>query len=121
MGIPNTVPYPGHQYTELAIAHNYVEIAGILETNSIRAIGDTIGMEGKNINITAPAKTSVLDPDNEVIITADKSSVRGKKIYIGNLDGTSEIYFIGNCHFYNAENENAFWNEVEGYFQQNGI
>ena len=121
--IPNTVPYPGHQYTELGIKHNYVEVAGILQTNSIRAIdtADTISMQGKNINITAPAKTNVLDPDNQVIITADKTSVRGKTIYIGNLDGSSEIHIIGNCHFYNTDNENAFWNEVDGFFQQNGI
>ena len=100
-----------------------MEIPGILQTNNIRAIDtvDTIDIQGKNINITAPAKTNVLDPDNQVIITADKSSVRGKTIYIGNLDGSSEIHIIGNCHFYNTDNENAFWNEVDGFFQQNGI
>ena len=121
--IANTVPYPGHQYTELAIKHNYVEVAGILQTNSIRAIdtADTIDIQGRNVNITAPSKTNVLDPDNQVIITADKSSVRGKTIYIGNLDGSSEIHIIGNCHFYNTDNEASFWNEVDGFFQQNGI
>ena len=121
--IPNTAPYPTHQYTELVISHQYTEISGILQTNSIRSINetDTIDFQGKNINITAPSKTNVLHPDNEVIITADKSSIRGKTIYIGNVDGSSEIHIIGNCHFYNTGNENAFWNEVDGFFQQNGI
>ena len=79
-------------------------------------------MQVKNINLLAPAKTNVLDPDSEVNITVDRCSVRGKTIYIGNnSDGTSEVHIIGNCHFYNTQNENAFWNEVDGFFQQNGI
>ena len=121
--IPNTVPYPQHPYTELVISHDYVEVSEILHTNSIRSIdtADTISMQGKNVSITAPSKTNVLDPDSEVNITADRSSVRGKTIYIGNVDGSSEIHIIGNCHFYNTQNEQAFWNEVDGFFQQNGI
>ena len=119
--IPNTVPYPANPYTELVISHNYVEVSEILQTNSIRSITNTIGVEGKFINLLAPAKTNVLDPDSEINITADRSSVRGKTIYIGNPDGSSEIHIIGNCHFYNTQNENAFWNEVDGFFQQNGI
>jgi hypothetical protein len=121
--IPNIVPYPGHDYTELAISHNYVEVSGILQTNFIRAVNETDTLEVKNkiINILAPLKTNTLDPDSQVIITADKTSIRGKTIYIGNPDGTSEIHIIGNCHFYNTQNENAFWNEVDGFFQQNGI
>ena len=121
--IPNTVPYPARPYTELVISHNYVEIAGILQTNNIRAINtdtDTIEMQGKIINITAaPVKTLPVDPDSQVNITADKTSIRGKEIYIGNLDGSSDIRIIGNCRFYNTENENAFWNEVDGLIQQN--
>ena len=121
--IPNTVPYPQHPYTELVISHDYVEVSEILHTNSIRSIdtADTISMQGKNVSITAPSKTNVLDPDSEVNITADRSSVRGKTIYIGNVDGSSEVHIIGNCHFYNTQNEQAFWNEVDGFFQQNGI
>ena len=121
--IPNTAPYPTHQYTELVISHQYTEVSGILQTNSIRSINetDTIGVQGKIVNITAPFKTGILDPNSEVNINADRSSIRGKNIYIGNVDGTSEIHIIGNCHFYNTQNENAFWNEVDGFFQQNGI
>ena len=121
--IPNTPPYPNHQYTELVISHQYTEVSGILQTNSIRSITetDTIGVQGKIVNITAPFKTAILDPNSEVNINADKSSIRGKAIYIGNVDGSSEIHIIGNCHFYNTQNENAFWNEVDGFFQQNGI
>ena len=121
--IPNTVPYPANPYTKLVVTDNYVEVLEILQTNSIRSSNetDTIGVQGKIINILAPAKTNVLDPDSEVSITADRCSVRGKTIYIGNLDGTSEIHIIGNCHFYNTQNKNAFWNEVDGFFQQNGI
>ena len=78
-------------------------------------------MEGKNVSITAPSKTNVLDPDSQVTITADKSSIRGKKIYIGNIDGSSEIYIIGTVHFQNTEQENSYWQEVDGFFQQNGI
>jgi hypothetical protein len=78
-------------------------------------------MEGKNITILAPSKTNVLDADSEVIITADKTSIRGRNIYIGNVDGSSEIHIIGNCHFYNTQNEASFWNELDGFFQQNGI
>ncbi len=119
--IPNTVPYPGNPYTELVISHNYVEVSEIFQTNSIRSITDTIEVEGKFINLLAPGKTNVLDPDSQVDITADRTNIRGKTIYIGNPDGSSEIHIIGNCHFYNTQNENAFWNEVDGFFQQNGI
>ena len=120
--IPNTVQFPANPYTELVISHNYVEISEILQTNSIRSITDTIGVEGEFINLLAPSKTNVLDPDSQVIISADRSTVRGKTICIGNPDGTSEIHIIGNCHFYNnTQNEASFWNEVDGFFQQNGI
>ena len=121
--IPNTLQYPANPYTELVISHNYVEISEILQTNSIRSINetDTIGVQGKIINITAPFKTATLDPDSEVNISADRSNVRGKTIYIGNADGTSDIHIVGNIRFYNTQQENAFWNEVDGFFQQNGI
>ena len=79
-------------------------------------------MEGKFINLLAPSKTNVLDPDSQVNISADRSTERGKTICIGNPDGTSEIHIIGNCHFYNnTQNEASFWNEMDGFFQQNGI
>jgi hypothetical protein len=100
--IANTVPYPATPYTELVISHDYVEISEILHTNSIRFIDTTdtiIEVQGKNINITTPSKTNVLDPDNEVVINSDKSSFRGKTIYVGNADGSSEIHIIRNCHF----------------------
>ncbi len=121
--IPNTVQYPANPYTELVISHNYVEVSEILQTNSIRSINatDTIGVQGKIVNITAPFKTVVLDPDSEVNISADRSNVRGKTIYIGNADGSSDIHIVGNIRFYNTQQENAFWNEVDGFFQQNGI
>ena len=38
--IPNSVKYPANPYTELAISHQYVEIAGILQTNFIRAVNE---------------------------------------------------------------------------------
>jgi hypothetical protein len=78
-------------------------------------------VQGKIINITAPFKTNALDPDSEVNINSDRSNVRGKTIYIGNADGTSDIHIVGNIRFYNTQQENAFWNEVDGFFQQNGI
>ena len=122
--ISNNVPYPGHNYTELAISHNYVEIAGVLQTNHIRAIDtavDTIEVQGKIVNILAPAKTLPADPDSQIIINSDKTNVRGQAIYIGNSNGSSEIHIIGNCRFYNTQTETSFWNEVDGFFQQNGI
>jgi hypothetical protein len=117
--IANTVQYPANPYTELVISHNYVEISEILQTSSIRSINetDTIGVQGKIINITAPGKTNVLDPDSEVNISADRSNVRGKTIYIGNADGSSDIHIVGNIRFYNTQQENAFWIEVDGFFQ----
>ena len=120
--IPNAIPYPANPYTELVISHNYVEVSEILNTNTIRSINttDTIEMQGHIVNIKAPYKTSILNPDSQVNITADKATIRGKSIYIGNTDGSSEIHIIGNVHFYNTEQENAWWTEVDGAIQQIG-
>jgi len=99
------------------------EVSEILNTNSICSINntDTIEIQGHKINLKAPLKTNALEPDSEINITADRTNIRGKTIYIGNSDGSSEIHIIGNVHFYNTEQDNAFWNEVDGFFQQNGI
>ena len=120
--IPNTVPYYGHDYTELQISHNYVELSGVLQTNFIRAVNETDTLEVKNkiINILAPAKTLPVDPDSQVNITADKTSIKGKTIYIGNFDGNNEIYIIGNVHFQNTEREASFLQDFEGSLQQSG-
>ena len=118
--IPNIVPYPGYDYTELKINHDYVEVAGILQTNNIRAINetDTIEVQGHIVNLLAPAKKLPVDPDSRVNINADTTSIRGKTIYIGSFDGTSEIYIIGNVHYQNTERETAFMTEFMGFLQQ---
>ena len=99
-----------------------MEVPGVLQTNNIRAINttDTIEVQGKIVNILAPPKTLPADPDSQIILTADKTTVRGKTIYIGNFDGTSEIYIIGNVHYQNTERETAFMTEFEGFIQQSG-
>ena len=121
--ISNATATPENPYSELLISHDNVVVSEMLNTNYIHSINstDTIQMQGKIINITAPLKTNILDADSQVNITADKTSIRGKKIYIGNFDGTSEIYIIGNVHYHNTEREAAFMNEFDGLIQQNRI
>ena len=112
--------------TSLRINHDNVFVTKTLNTNSIEAINletDTIQMQGHKIDINAPLNLNPFDANNksEVNIVADKSTIRAKTIYIGNVDGSSDIHLVGNVFYQNNQDLPALWAELDGFLQQNGI
>ena len=113
--------------TTLTIGHDNVKVP-------VRLQCDRIGTSS-TIPVTIPPTESTLTIQHDNVVfnhalkvnsinsigTSDTIKIIGKTIVIGDPSGSSDVLIYGNVSFIERQNAAAFWNEVNGYFQQNDI